>query len=171
MGTELGTILNKAEVTDRVSGPVAASTTLGIGPVYEDGANGWKNAPIDGSILAARLYWNERSINNSTGAKGDKVGTFYGIGALVVGKAEGAIVVDAAAKASEVTAQSLSSLASPTNPSATYAEAEADSLYNYIVKKFAFYRGHVNEVTGVKTSRTDAATTETNCVFEVRKGT
>ena len=158
----LGQVLNKDSLAvEKVSGPVKAAVNLGIGWVYEDGANGWTNALTNGSISAKALYWNDKVRDNSAGAKGDVYGTFYGQNAKIVGKAEGAIVRDAIFMTSEVTAQSCAALTLRTD---TLANNAADRA-----KRLGFYKGHALEVNDTKTSRTDAATTETDCVFIVAR--
>lgn len=171
--TVLGTVLNKNDVHDKISGPVKAAITLGIGLVFEDGALGWDNAPVDGSVPARRLYWNPTSINNSTGVLGDKHGTFYGDNALFVGQADGAIVVDASVRTSQTAAHEgqLQSFAEPTEPGAAYGEPAADSLFFYVVDKVASYKGHVDEINQIADSRTDAIDAETDLVFQMRRGT
>lgn len=173
MGIEFGTILNKNDPAVVVrSGPVAANTKLLIGLVYQDGANGWKNSPVDGSIPARRLYWNCIEIDNTGGALGDKTGSFYGKNACVVGKADGVINVGSAVKASESTGKNgqFQALADPTNPGASYSETEADSLFHYVLKKVAGYIGHVNEIKSIDKLATNAADGETNVVFVLEGG-
>jgi hypothetical protein len=151
---QLGDVLNKHAVTDVISGPVAASTTLGIGLVYEDGANGWKNAPTDGSIEGRSMYFNPVSIDNSSGSLGDKIGTFYGEGALVVGTADTAIAVDAHCKAS-------------TNVAQAFEDVTITTTLGDLLDVVAIYRGKVHERTESGTSRTAAADTDTDCVFQI----
>ena len=171
--TVLGTVLNKNDVHDKISGPVKAAITLAIGLVFEDGALGWDNAPVDGSVPARRLYWNPTEINNSTGVLGKKHGTFYGDNALFVGKADGVIVVDESVQASQTAAHNgqLQTIAEPTEPGAAYAEAAADSLFFYVVDKVASYKGHVDEIKQIADSRTDAIDEDEDCVFQIRRGT
>ena len=158
----LGQVLNSENTAvERVSGPVKAAVNLGIGWVYEDGTNGWTNALTNGSISAKALYWNDKVRDNSAGAKGDIYGTFYGNNAKIVGKAEGAIVRDAIFMTSEVTAQSCAALTLRTD---TLANNAADRA-----KRLGFYKGHALEVNDVKTSRTDAATTQEDCVFIIAR--
>ena len=152
----LGLILNKSDIKDKVSGPVAASTTLGIGLVYEDAANGWKPAPTSGVAIGNEVYWNPVSIDNSSGSLGDKVGTFYGEGTRFVGKADGVIPVDGRVKPSTNTAGELLA-------GVITAIADLEDLCGT-------YKGHYQtEIGNVKVSRTAAADTEENCVFELRR--
>jgi len=166
----LGTVLNQNDVQDIKSGPVAVSITLGVGLVYEDGANGWKQAPTDGSINADELYWNPKSLT-STATLGGVTGTFYGEGARVIGQADGAITVDQYCKASTTSAHGgqLIALADPANASAGSA-AEIDAVRDWQRDKIAIYKGHANEVNNVGVVATNAADEETNCVFEITRG-
>jgi hypothetical protein len=150
-----GDVLNKHAVTDVQSGPVAASESLEIGLVYEDGANGWKVAPVDGSVEGRRLYWNPVLIDNSSGALGDKVGNYYGNGALVEGEADGAIAVGAYVKTS-------------TNAShgGIFLSVTVAAIGDWL-DVIGIYRGHRHETTETGTSTTAAADTETNCVVEL----
>lgn len=175
----LGIVLNKDDVLDIVEGPVAASTNLTIGFVYEDGANGWKVAPVDGSITADALYWNPTAKDNSSGSKGDLTCTVYGEGARVVGQADGVIVVDAPIRASNTAAHGgqVKALAAVVDAAlnGTFDDAEAeaalDALRDYHLHKIGTYKGHyLTEIGNVDISRTNAADTETNCVFELRRG-
>lgn len=170
-----GTILNKNEVQDKVTGPVAVSITLAIGLVYQDGANGWKNAPTDGSVYGRQLYWNEKSLV-STATLGEIGGTFYGEGAKVVGKSDGVITSQAWCKAGTAIANAFIINSDPANTTlaATFADTEAeaaiDAIRNWQRAKIAIYKGHVLEVIGNTTLPTSSADTETNCVFEITRG-
>ena len=166
----LGTVMNMNDVTDKKSGPVAGSITLGVGLVYEDGANGWKQAPTDGTIHADELYWNPTA-KTSTATLGGVTGTFYGEGAKVIGKADGAIVVDNKVKASTTSAHGgqLISLADPaagTTPTA----GQLDVITAWVKNKIAIYKGHANEVNNVGAVATDAVDEDINCVFQVTRG-
>jgi len=143
-----GTILNREMVSDVKTGPVAVSTTLAIGLVYQDGANGWKNAT---SQSGEDVYWNETEII-STAVLGEKVGTFYGSGALVVGKSDGVIAVNGRCKNGTVANAFVANTVS----------AIADQLLTC-----ARYLGHPQERTGNETLPTSSADTEENCVFEI----
>lgn len=172
----IGTVLNKNDVQDKQSGPVAVSITLAVGLVYKDGANGWKNAPTDGSIHGDQLYFNPISLT-STATLGEVVGTFYGEGARVVGKAYGAIVVDEYCKASGTTAGSFEALADPADATVgatfgggTATETAINAIRNWQRNKVALYKGHALELNQVDDLPTDALTTETNCVFEIVRG-
>ena len=164
----VGTVINRNEVQDKKSGPVAVSITLGVGLVYEDGANGWKNAPIDGSIHADELYWNPTELI-STAVLGGVIGTFYGEGARVIGVADTAIVVDQKCKASTNVAQALEPNADPAN-STTPTSGEVDAIRDWIRDTVAIYKGHALEVNRVDAVATNAVDTETNCVFEIVRG-
>lgn len=168
-----GTILNKNEVQDKVTGPVAVSITLAIGLVYQDGANGWKNAPTDGSIHGRKLFWNEKALV-STATLGEIGGTFYGEGAKVVGKSDGVITADAWCKASTNFANGFITNDDPADATATIANTttsnEINNIRNWQRAKVAIYKGHVLEVIGNTTLPTSSADTETNCVFEITRG-
>lgn len=170
-----GTVLNKNEVKDIQSGPVAASTTLGIGLVYKDGANGWKQAPTDGSVYADRLYWNEKSLDNSSGSLGGKSGTFYGEGARVVGKADGAITVDAKCKASTTSAHGGQFIvnSTPADATTTPTAAQLNAVKNWVRHTIAIYKGHALELNRIGSTTaslpTDAVDEDTNVVFEIRR--
>jgi len=154
----LGLVLNKDDVKDKVSGPVAASTTLNPGLVYEDGANGWKQAPTTGAAIGNEVYWNPVTIDNSSGALGDKVGEFYGEGARVVGQADGAIPVDGRVKPSTTASHEGQFIAGVIT-----AIADLEDLCGT-------YKGHyLTEINQVGVSRTAAADAETDCVFELRR--
>ena len=174
----LGTVINMSDVQDKKSGPVAVSITLGVGLVYEDGANGWKVAPTDGTIHADELYWNPTSLT-STATLGGVTGTFYGEGARVIGKADGAIVVDQFCEASTTSAHGgqLLALADPSNATtgATYGggtatKAAIDAIRDWQRDKIALYKGHANEVNRVGVVATDAADEDENCIFEITRG-
>ena len=70
----LGTVKNKGnDAVARMSGPVAASTTIAAGNlVYQDGSNCWKPAPTTGLVYASRIWFAEIAADNSSGSKGDK---------------------------------------------------------------------------------------------------
>lgn len=175
----LGMVLNKTEITDIVvGGPVAASTTLVPGLVYKH-ADGWKQVPTDGSITAQHSYWNEVTIDNSTGAKGDQVGDFYGEGAQVVGDSDGIIPVNGRCKASTNHVGQLM-----THPVPTVADegdtstvdlgaqiaASVQAVYTYGDAAIAVYRGHYQTEFGLDAEATPSADTETNCVYEIKRG-
>lgn len=173
-----GTVLNKEEVQDKQSGPVAVSITLAIGLVYKDGANGWKQAPTDGSIHADQLYWNPISLT-STSTLGEVVGTFYGEGARVVGKADGAIVVDNYCKASTTSSHGgqFISLADPSDATVgatfgggTATETAINNIRNWQRNKVAIYKGHALELNQVDDLPTDAVDEDTNGVYEIVRG-
>lgn len=172
----VGTIINKNDVTDKVTGMVAVSITLAKGLVYQDGSNGWKNAPTDGSIHGDELYWNPTALV-STSTLGAIVGTFYGNGARVVGVADGTITAGQWCKASTNVANAFIKTADPTNTTlaATYAggtalKTQIDAIRNWQRSKVARYIGHALEVIGNSTNPTSSADTETNCVFEIQRG-
>jgi hypothetical protein len=164
-----GTIINKNEVQDIVTGPVAVSITLAIGLVYQDGSNGWKNAPTDGSIHGRKLFWNERALV-STSTLGEIVGTFYGEGAKVVGKSDGIITANSWCKASTNFANGFIILSDPSGASTTPTAAEVDAIRNWQRNKIAIYKGHALEVTGNTTLPTSSADLETDCIFEISRG-
>jgi len=173
----LGTVMNKNDVQDKKSGPVAVSITLGVGLVYEDGVNGWKQAPTDGTIHADELYWNPTA-KTSTATLGGVTGTFYGEGARVIGKADGIIVVDQYVKASTTTAHGgqlikLDDLGTPALD-ATFSDTEVEAAFNaardFQRNKIALYKGHANEVNNVGAVATDAVDEDINCVFQVTRG-
>jgi hypothetical protein len=166
-----GTVINKNDVKDIQSGPVATSITLAIGLVYKDAANGWKQAPTDGSIHADQLYWNEKSLT-STATLGAVVGTFYGSGARVVGKADGAIVVDTYCRASETSAHGgqFESLADPSDSITTPLAAQVDAIRDWQRTKIAIYKGHALELNQVDDLPTDAEDEDTNGIYEIRRG-
>src|SRR3990167_10877376 len=155
-----GTVINKNEVQDKVTGPVAVSITLAIGLVYQDGANGWKNAPVDGTIHGKQLFWNDKALV-STATIGEIVGTFYGEGTKVIGKSDGVITVDAWCKASTSFANGFIILADPAN-AITPTAAEVDAIRNWQRAKIAIYKGHSLEVIGNTTLPTSSANLETN---------
>ena len=163
-----GTILNKNEVQDKITGPVAVSITLAIGLVYLDGANGVKNAPTDGSVHGKQLYWNEKALT-STATIGEIGGTFYGEGSKVVGKSDGVITSQAWCKASTSFANGFIILADPSN-AVTPTAGEVDAIRNWQRNKVAIYKGHVLEVTGNTTLPTSSADLETDCVFQITRG-
>lgn len=166
----LGTILNRDQVLEKKVGKVAASTNITKGAlVYQDAANGWKIAPTDGSVVGSRLFVAGHDADNSSGVLGDKTVEVYGHGAEFIGKAEGAITVDADVKASRTTAGSLAANTLPTAPAATYGEAAADSLYDFVIAKLGKYLGHYGEHLETGNLPTNAADAETNCVFRITR--
>ena len=164
--TIYGSIQNKHQVSDRVQGDAAAGEDLEIGLVYQDGNNGWKNAPTDGSVPASRLYWNDRVINNSgdNAAKGDKGGTFYGTGSQMLGKADGIITVGQKCRASETNGHGgqLQGLTVRGDSSANLAED--------LAKIIAIYKGHANETVETNNDPTSAADGDENLIFEIVRG-
>lgn len=169
MGIEYGTVINKTDpAVVKKSGPVKAATKLTVGLVYYT-TNGWDKAPIDGSIHARNLYWNPIELDNTNGVKGDLSGTFYGLNARVVGKAEGAIVKGKDVMASETTAQSFAELAEPSD-AASGSAAEINAVRDYAVKLLGGYLGHTDEILSKDSEPTDAADAETNCVFVIKGG-
>lgn len=163
MGVEFGTVINKDDLSVvKKSGPVAANENLGIGLVYLDGANGWKNAPTNGSIIASRLYFNPVVKNNTGGALGALTGTFYGLNAEVVGKIEGTMALNSKCKASSTTAQSFAALTIRTD---TIANNSADRD-----AEVAGYLGHVGEIKSIDSLATAGADAETNGVFKIVGG-
>ena len=167
----LGTVINSVDVKDIQSGPVAVSITLGIGLVYKDAANGWKAAPTDGTIHADQLYWNPRSLT-STATLGEIVGTFYGEGARVIGKADGAIVVDNYCKASTTSSHGgqFISLADPSGAATTPTAANVNAIRDWQRNKVAIYKGHALELNQVDDLPTDAVDEDITCVFEIVRG-
>jgi hypothetical protein len=146
-----GEVLNREEVTDRKTGPVAVSITLAVGLVYQDGVNGWKNAT---SQSGEDVYWNETEIV-STATLGEKVGTFFGSGAIVVGKSDGIITANARVK------------------NGTVANAFVANTVTLIADQLLTcgrYLGHPQERTGNETLPTSSADLETNCVFVIERG-
>lgn len=170
---KLGTVLNKDQVADKRSGKVAASTSLAVGLVYQDGANGWKQVPTNASVLGRRCYWNETAIDNSAGALGDKTGTFYGEGAKVVFKADVAITLDTWLKPSTNTAGEMMALGS--DPAATVSTvgtvaAQINEITTWQTSKVALYIGHVLEISAADGLATDAVDNDEDCVAVIRKG-
>jgi hypothetical protein len=171
----IGTVFNKDNVKDKKSGQVAASTTLAVGLVYQDGSNGWKNAPTDGSVAGKDLYWNPAAIDNSAGSKGDKTGTFYGNGAIVVGKSDGVIVVNQWCKPSTNFANGFITLTDPsatvgaTYGSGTTVGAEINEITTWVLARCARYLCHVLEYNNVSALPTSSADTETDCVFQITR--
>lgn len=169
----IGTVLNKDEVKDVISGQVAASTTLAVGLVYQDGSNGWKNAPTDGSKQGIVMYWNEKAIDNSAGSKGDKTGTFWGDGAIVVGKSDGIIVARAWCKPSTNFANGFITLTDPsatlgaTYGGGTTVKGQINEITTWLTARVARYLCHVLEYNNVSALPTSSADTETDCVFEI----
>ena len=166
-----GTVLNKNDVQDKKSGPVAVSITLPVGLVYEDGANGWKQAPTDGSIHADELYWNEKSLT-STATLGGVTATFYGEGARVVGKADGAIVVDAKCRASQTSSHGgqFQANADPADATTTPTATQLNALKNWQRNTIAIYKGHALELNRVDSVATNAVDEEENGVYEIVRG-
>lgn len=96
--SQVGTILNKSASLPRVTAVFSTDATYVTGLVYEDGANGWKNAPTDGSEDRRELYWLEHGF---VVAGTTKKTTVYALnGLMVVGIVDTAIVVDGYVKAS-----------------------------------------------------------------------
>ncbi len=160
-----GQLLNRESISDRLVGDVAAATKLLVGLVYQDGANGFKQAPVDGTIAARALYWNPYEIDNASGSKGDKIGTFYGNCARVVGKADGAIAVNAPCRASETAAhggqfESLTIRTDSVPNNATDVQALV-----------ALYKGHIGETVETANDPTAAVDGEEDLVFEIVRGT
>lgn len=169
----LGDIQNKETVRDKKEGSAAAALSLGIGLVYQDGANGWKIAPVDGSIDARRLYFNGTVLDNSGGVLHDLTSTFYGEGAIVVGQADIAIVVNDKCRASQ-TAAHTGQFQAITKPAAaalnaifsdTEVEAALDALRDFLVEGVAIYLGHAGEITETQNEPTDAVDGDTDCLF------
>jgi hypothetical protein len=171
-----GTVLNKNDVQDKITGPVKASVTLAIGLVYQDGANGWTNAPTDGSVYGRQLYWNEKVLT-ATSTLGEIVGTFYGEGARVVGKSDGIITAHAWCKASTnfangfiINSDPVDATVGATFGAGTKTETAVNNVRNWQRAKIAIYHGHVLEVIGNTTVPSSSADLETDCVFEITRG-
>lgn len=152
-----GDIENKHMLTDVVVIKQAAVNLAKGVFVYQDAALGAKIVPIDSSVLGRRVRFLENASDNTGGAVGDKNVETYKKGAIVIAKCDGAIVVNQRVKASTTTAGRVIALVDPTNPGAAYAEAEADSLYNYIIHGIGTYLGHKGEAEGSGNDPTDAA--------------
>ena len=171
----LGTVINQNDVTDKVTGSVAVSITLAVGLVYQDAANGWKNAPTDGSIDGDRLYWNHTALT-STATLGEIVGTFYGNGSRVVGKSDGIITAGNWCKASTsfangfITNDLVAATIGATFGSGTATETAIDAVRDWQLAKVARYIGHCLEVVGNETNPTSSADLDVNCVFEIQRG-
>lgn len=163
-----GTVLNRdQQAVQRLSGvPVKASTDLTKGTlVYEDGSNGWTTAPTDGSVIGKHMWFVDGDADNDAGAKGDKIVDVWKTGAMVIGKADGAIVVGRSVKAGTGEAGCFMENTEPTAPGNTYVEAAADSLADHVKHHVGRYIGHVDEIFTSNTSRTDAVDNEADCVF------
>ena len=173
-----GDVINRADVKDVITGPVAASTSLVIGLVYEDAANGWKQAPVDGSISGQKMYWLDRDTDNSSGSLGDKIITVYGDGAIVVGKADGAIPVDGRVKASTTASHNGQFISNPVPTVADEGDtsmtdlgaeiaAATQAVYTYFDQTVGKYLGNQKERTQSATSRTAAADEDTDCLVKI----
>lgn len=178
MASPEGTILNKTSALKRVTGIVKATITLIPGLCYIDGANGIKNAPVDGSVKSNALYWYDGEAVTVAAGKTKKV-TIYAIDGLwVVGQAEGVIPVDGPVKPATTAAHGGWMITHPTPTVADEGDtsmadlggeiaAAIQAVYTYGGALCGFYRGHEAEIKEGST-RTAAADTETNCVFELR---
>lgn len=164
MASPEGTILNKLDIGAKgFSAVVKAAITVIPGLCYIDGANGVKNAPVDGSRDADELFWIEKSAGSATETKDKKVTIYPIAGLIVIGQAEGAIVVNVECKPATT--------ASHGGWFITHV-IRTDTVANHNTDNKIFcatYRGHEAEWKEGKTL-TDAADLETNCVFELRGG-
>ena len=124
------------------------------------------------------MYWNSISIDNSSGAKGDKICVVYGHGAFVVGKADGAIALDLRVKPSDTTshngqfkAHTVPTVADEGDTSMVDLGAEiaaaTQAVYTYYDNTIGIYRGHVQQGPESGTTRTDASDEETDIVVEI----
>lgn len=153
----LGQVLNLDAVTDRKVHKVAANVNITKGLlVYQDGANGLKPAPTDGSVEAAKIRVAIKDANNTGGALGDKWCETVKSGAIVVVKAQGNITVDTDCMASETTAGSIAALPVPASPGGAYVQAEAVAVRNHTIKKLCRYLAHVDEGTQTGKEPTNA---------------
>lgn len=187
MASPEGTILNKSSELKRTTGLIKAGNTVIPGLCYIDGANGVKNAPVDGSILSNALFWYDGvSVTVAAGAVSKKV-TVYAIDGLqVVGQAEGVIPVDGPVKPATTASHGGWMITHPVPTHATADEGDtsttdlgaeiataintiAQAVHTYGGALCGYYRGHEDEVLEGKT-RTASADEDTNCVFELRGG-
>lgn len=159
----LGDVENRHLISDVVVGQVAANTDLLPGFVYQNGTNGYAQAPTDDSVLARRLRFLRAEQNNLTisgiqdGNKGDKNCETYKKGAIVIAKIDGPCTVNQYVRNSTVTAGRVMKLAEPASPiGATPTSAEFDNFVSYENLKLAQYLGHAGETTGTNNPPTDA---------------
>lgn len=152
-----GDVENKGSLAVvRVILPVAASTTITKGSlVYQDGANGIKTMVTDGSVAADKVYF--ASEGGVAVSLADAYVHCWKKGAIVIGKAQGAITVGAECRASQTTAGSFEAWVTDTTSATTVATAEGKRLARYI--------GHAGEGLEIGNTPTDAADAETNCKF------
>jgi hypothetical protein len=136
---------------DQQVGDQAVSTTLTNGVlVYQDGANGIKVAPTDGSIPARRLRFAfgippEGQTSNATlGNK--KVNTIRGPNVIVIGKCDGAISVGSYCRASETNGKNGQFQAEVVDNS-TVANLAA-----YLNKRIAIFLGKASGAGGITTN-------------------
>lgn len=166
-----GTILNKSASLPRITANFTTDATYLSGLVYEDGSNGWKQAPTDGSEDARELYWLEHGF---TVSGTDKKVTVYAINGLqVVGRADAAIVIDGKVKASTNHAGELETEVTPTiadegdtsmvDLGGQIAAAGQEILTHYDTI-IGHYMGHEDEIRD-GLLRTDAVDEDNDCVF------
>ena len=168
----VGTILNKSASIPRITANFSTVATYVTGLVYEDGANGWKNSPTDGSEDRRELYWLEHGFVVATGEV--KKTTVYALnGLMVVGIVDTAIVVDGYVKASTNHVGQLMAAVTPTiadegdtsmvDLGGQLAAADQSILTHYdtIV---GHYIGSEDEIRD-GLLRTDAVDEDTDCVF------
>lgn len=163
-----GAILNKHMTDDVQIHDVAASTNIPNGRLcYQDGSNGLKLAPTDGSKAASLLRFVSVGADNSSGSKGDKKVESWKTRARVIGKCDGAIVVGTYAKTSNTSAHGgqFKQWTKPSNATSPTA-GEVDAVRDAEQEKVARYLGHIDE--GIETGNlpTDAADEDLG-VFEL----
>jgi hypothetical protein len=195
MASPVGSVLNSSASLARITAIVKSGNAIAVGLVYEDGSNGWKNAPTDSSKLAKDLYWCPDSFASQSV---DKKITVYDLDGLeVVGKADGTLVLDTEVKASTTSGHGGQLITNPEPTSAftaadagtvdgTYGAAEAAvieanrtriaelvtreaAIRTWVKHTVGHYIGHEAEIRE-GTTRTNAADAETTCVFVLRRG-
>lgn len=181
MAPALGTVLNQHDVKDRISITIKGGQNVKAGLVYEFAADDWRNAPTDGTKKGRELYWLDRDVdlsNKATTVKKKLIA--YGTGALVIGKADGAMAANVEAKASETASHDgqFQANAKPARPvigdtstvnQATAIEDAIEETKDWLEKTASFYKGHYDEYKEAK-DITDAVDEETDLVFEIRRG-
>lgn len=167
-----GDVLNKPFLSDRQINGVADNVALAAGIlVYQDGANGLKVVPTSSQPEASRIRFLEKAADNTGSghaALAVKAET-YKSGAQVVGKADGALVVGLAVKASTNNAGEFEALVIPPDPTGGQdpTEAEHISLLEYHRRRVGIYRGHLGEINQSGSEPTDAVDNDVDIVVEM----
>ena len=151
-----GDIQNKHQLTDVIVSGVNTTTALVSGTlVYINGATGLVVVPTSSQPDNSKIRFLEAGVDNSAGAAiTDKEAETFKKNARVIGKAQGAIVVGNAVRASLTNAGEFLTLADLTTSDTVIVVA------GYIRARLGIYLGHNGEIEETANEPSDAADTD-----------